>query len=192
MKPVMEPLDAIAAASSTFVAVLDQVPTDGLGATTPCEEWDVRELIGHVIIGSQMAVALLDGASADEVRAFFDQTFGDDIVDVCRESVAAQLDRVYTVTDWDAEVHHVVGDMPASRLLGFRTGDLTLHAWDLATSFGLDDGIADDLAADVYEHMAPMAPFIGQTGMFGSGPSGAVDGEGAALDRLLDLSGRRP
>ncbi|HEY4928463.1 MAG TPA: TIGR03086 family metal-binding protein [Acidimicrobiales bacterium] len=192
MEPVMEPLDAIAAASSTFVAVLDQVPSDQLGAATPCEEWDVRELLAHVIVGSHMAVALLDGASADEAKEFWGQTFGDDIVDVCRESVDVQLDRVNIVSDWDAAVHHVVGDMPASRLLGFRTSDLTLHAWDLATAFGIDDGIADDLAADVYVSLAPMAPFIGDTGMFGSGPSGAVGDDATVKDRLLDLAGRRP
>jgi uncharacterized protein (TIGR03086 family) len=192
MEPVMGLLNAIAVASSTFVAALDQVPTDQLGAATPCEEWDVRELFGHVIVGRQMAVALLDGASAGEAKEFWSQTSGDDIVDVCRESVDVQLDRFNFDSDWDTAVRHVVGDMPASRLLGFRTGDLTLHAWDLATAFGIDDGIADDLAADVYESLAPLAPFFGDTGMFGSGPSGAVGDNATVEDRFFDLAGRRP
>ncbi|HEY5110478.1 MAG TPA: TIGR03086 family metal-binding protein [Acidimicrobiales bacterium] len=188
----MEPLDAIAVASSTFVDVLDQVGPDRLTAATPCEGWDVRELLGHVIVGDQMAVALLDGASQDEAKEFWGQTFGDDIVDVCRESVATELDRIHAVSDWDAVVHHVMGDIPASQLLGFRIGDLTLHSWDLATALGIDDTIPDDLATVVYESLLPMAPFIGEIGMFGSGPSGTV-GEDAPLKiRLLDLTGRRP
>ena len=188
----MEPLDAIAAASSTFVAVLDQVGTDQLGVATPCEEWDVRDLLGHIIVGSQMAVALLDGASQDEAAAFRNQSFGGDVVDRCRQAVADQLARIGAVSDWDVVVHHTVGDVPASRLLEFRIGDLTLHAWDLATAIGVDDGIADDLASVALEQLLPMAPFIGEIGVFGPGPSGSVGEDAPAVTRLLDLAGRRP
>ena len=188
----MEPIDAIAVASSTFVDVLDQVAADQLGSATPCEGWDVAELVGHVAMGSQMAVALLDGASLDEAMAFREQTFGDDLVDVCREAISLQLDRILVVSDWDSIVHHPVGDVPAAQLLGFRTGDLTVHAWDLAIALGLDDGIPDDLATVVYESLQPMAAFIGEIGMFGSGPSDTVGEDAPVKTRLLDLTGRRP
>ena len=188
----MEPFDAIALASSTFVDVLDQTEPELLSAATPCEDWDVKELVGHVVVGSQMTVALLDGAGRDEVMGFRGQTFDDDVVDRCREAIATQLDRILIVSDWDVIVHHPVGDVPASQLLGFRIGDLTLHSWDLASALGIDDAIPDDLVAVVYESMLPMAAFIGEIGMFGSGPSGTV-GENAPLKaRLLDLTGRRP
>ena len=186
----MEPLDAIAVASSTFVDVLDQVEPGQLGAATPCEDWDVRELVAHVIVGSQMGVALLDGATLDEAKGFWGQTFGDDVIDVCREAISLQLDRIHAVSDWDAVVHHPMGDIPASQLLGFRIGDLTLHAWDLATALGVDDGIPDDLATVVLESMLPMAAFIGEIGIFGSGPSGTVGEDAPLKTRLLDLTGR--
>jgi len=188
----MEPLDAVAIASSTFVEVLDQVEPGQLSGATPCEGWDVRELVGHVIVGSQMGVALLDGASLDEAKGSWGQTFGDDVVDVCLEEIGTQLDRIHAVSDWDVVVHHPMGDISASRLIGFRIGDLTLHAWDLAIALGVDDGIPDDLTAVVYESLLPMAPFIGEIGMFGSGPSGTVGEDAPLKTRLLDLTGRRP
>jgi hypothetical protein len=40
--------------------------------------------------------------------------------------------------------------------------------------------------------MQPMAPFIGQTGVFGSGPSGDVAADAPLQQRLLDFTGRRP
>jgi len=95
------------------------------------------------------------------------------------------------VTDWDEVVHHPVGDVAASQLLGFRTGDLTLHAWDLATAIGVDARISVDLATVVYESMKPMEPFIGQIGLFGQGPSGDVGDDADVRQRLLDLTGRR-
>ena len=188
----MEPLDALAAASSTFTGVLDRVRPEHLAATTPCDEWDVRGLLAHVLIGDLMTGELLDGATQEEARALWDQEFGDDLIDRCRASVADQLTRMRAVDDWDVVVHHVVGDVPASQLVQFRTGDLTLHAWDLARAVGTDVVIPDDLAERIYEDLLPMAPFIGQIGVFGTGPSGTVPDDAPITLRLLDFTGRRP
>ena len=188
----MEPLDALATASSTFTSVLDLVRPEQLGAATPCEDWDVRGLLTHVHIGGLMTEALLDGASQEEAVALWGQEFSDDVVDLCRASVASQLTRMRSVDDWDLVVHHIVGDVPASQLIQFRTGDLTLHAWDLATAIGADVELPDDLAERVYESLLPMAPFIGEIGIFGSGPSGTVPDDAPITVRLLDFTGRRP
>ena len=188
----MEPLDALTAATATFSRVLDHVGTDRLSAPTPCDEWDVAGLLGHVVVGSEMAVGLLDGATRDEAMGFWGQVFGADVADRCRAALDAQSARFALVTDWDATVHHVVGDVPASQLLQFRIGDLTLHAWDLATAIGVDAGISDELAAVVLESMLPMAEVIGQIGLFGEGPSGTVSDDAPITVRLLDFTGRRP
>lgn len=188
----MEPLDALATASATFTAVLDKVRSDELATATPCEEWDVRGLLTHVLIGDLMTGELLDGASQEEARALWDQEFGDDLIDRCRRSVVDQWIRMRAVDDWDVVVHHMVGDVPASQLLQFRTGDLTLHAWDLARAIGADVAIPDDLAERIYESLLPMAPFIGEIGVFGTGPSGTVPDDAPITLRLLDLTGRRP
>jgi len=188
----MEPLDALGLATSTFVDVLDQVTDAQLHVQTPCEDWDVAALVEHVAMGSEMAVALADGASQEEALAFRDREFGgDDPVSACRAAVDAQMVRLRSVTDWDAVVHHPIGDVPAGQLLGFRTGDLTLHAWDLATAIGADTSLPDELALVVYESMKPMEPFIGQIGLFGDGPSGSVGEDADLQQRLLDLTGRR-
>jgi len=188
----MEPLGALDLATATFADVLAHVDDGRLHAPTPCAEWDVAALVEHVTMGSEMAVAMLDGASREETLAFRDRAFGgDDPVSACRAALGAQAARLRAVTDWDAVVHHPVGDVPASQLLEFRTGDLTLHAWDLATALGVDPGLPEPLVETVYESMLPMEPFIGQIGMFGQGPSGEVGDDATVERRLLDLTGRR-
>lgn len=188
----MEPLDALTLATSTFVGVLDGVAEPQMHLPTPCDEWDVAALIEHVTMGSEMAIALADGASLEEALAFGDREFGgDDLVSACRAAVDAQVLRLGTVTDWEAMVHHPVGDVPASQLLGFRTGDLTLHAWDLATAIGADTDLPADLALVVYQSLKPMESFIGEIGMFGQGPSGDVGDDADIQQRLLDIAGRR-
>jgi uncharacterized protein (TIGR03086 family) len=189
----MEPLDALSLASSTFVDLLTQVGDAQLTRPTPCEGWDVAALIAHVTMGDEMAIALIDGCSKEEALAYLDEEFGgEDPVSSCRSSVSAQMTRMQAVTDWDAIVHHPVGDVTASQLIGFRTGDLTVHAWDLANGVGADDRLPEELAAVVYESMKPMETFIGQIGIFGEGPSGSIGDDEDIQRRLLDLTGRRP
>jgi uncharacterized protein (TIGR03086 family) len=189
----MEPLDALSLASSTFVDVLAQVGDGQLTRPTPCEGWDVAALVAHVTMGNEMTIALIDGCSNEEALAYRDREFGgEDPVSSCRSSVSAQMTRMRAVADWDAIVHHPVGDVSMSQLIGFRTGDLTIHAWDLSTAIGADDSLPEDLAVVVYENMKPMESFIGQIGLFGEGPSGSVGDDADVQRRLLDLTGRRP
>jgi len=153
----------------------------------------VTALIAHVTMGNEMAIALIDGCSKEEALAYLDGEFsGEDPVSSCRSSVSAQMTRLRAITDWEAIVHHPVGDVPVSQLIGFRTGDLTVHAWDMANAIGADDSLPEELAVVVYDSLKPMESFIGQIGIFGAGPSGSIGGDADVQQRLLDLTGRRP
>ena len=88
--------------------------------------------------------------------------------------------------------HPNIGDITAAQLFGFRIADLTLHAWDLARAIGANERLDDELVELVYAGMQPLTPFIAQTGMFGSGPSGEHADDVPTQTRMLDLSGRRP
>jgi len=83
-------------------------------------------------------------------------------------------------------------DMPGAQLLGFRIGDLALHTWDLARAIGGDEELDEGLTANVWETLEPMAPFIGEIGVFGTGPSGTVGSDAPLQTRLLGVTGRRP
>jgi hypothetical protein len=84
-----------------------------------------------------------------------------------------------------------VGDRPAAQLLGFRVADYTFHAWDLAHAIGADEQLHDGLVRELWQVMAPMAPVLGESGQFGTGPSADLDPKAPLQTRLLDLSGRR-
>ena len=34
-----------------------------------------------------------------------------------------------------------MGDLPGAEILGFRIGDITVHAWDLARALGVDEAL---------------------------------------------------
>jgi uncharacterized protein (TIGR03086 family) len=175
-----------------FARVLGAVTTQDWASPTPCEGWTVRDLVVHVVGGTVTSVALLDGASRDEAFALRQtDVLGDEPLEAFR-TAQAQLSERFRKADLEMIVHHMVGDIPAAMLLGFRIGDLTLHSWDLARAVQADETLDPVLVQAAWDALAPMGETIGQTGVFGAGPSGAVGEDAPLQTRLLDLTGRRP
>ena len=57
-------LDALDRANGEFRNRLEQVRPDDWSRPTPCDEWDVRFLVAHVVGGSRFAASVLSGSSA--------------------------------------------------------------------------------------------------------------------------------
>jgi uncharacterized protein (TIGR03086 family) len=185
----MNDLQALAAAGAEYRRRLDATADGQWTAPTRCGSWDVAALTDHVSGGNQMSVALLAGADAatalaevtapstDDPQARFDAT--------CAAQLAAfQADGALTMT-----VHHPSLDMPGDTLLMFRTLDLAVHGWDLATSLGLDTSLDPDLVASLWRRLEPFAPLLAASGMFGT-PEGDAPADATPQQRLLHATGR--
>jgi uncharacterized protein (TIGR03086 family) len=160
---------------------------------TPCTDWNVTDLVVHMIEGSAMTLLLLQGASAKESLSAFGAAHGADLEAELDRALTDELAAFGKPDALDTIVHHpAAGDVPGSALYGFRTGDYLLHSWDVARATGGDETLDESLVAVTWEAMQPMAPFIAQIGIFGAGPSGTVDADAPLQRRLLDFTGRRP
>jgi uncharacterized protein (TIGR03086 family) len=190
----MDLLAALDRAAGEFARRLGAAPESAYGDPTPCTDWDVRQLILHVVGGNHMSVALLDGATAEESIAAIRAAVAGvtDLPAAFDASVAAQRAAFHRPGALDGTVHHVVGDIPASMLLGFRVSDLLLHSWDLARGLGADDTLDPEVLEVVWGFAAPMAEGMRASGRFGEGASGSLPDDAPLQDRVLDVHGRRP
>jgi len=188
----MDQFDVLDHGGAQFARVLGAVTPQDWASPTPCEGWTVRDLVVHVVGGTVMSVALLGGATSDEAFALLQtDVLGDEPLDTF-VAAQAELSAAFRAADLEMTVHHMVGDIPASMLLGFRIGDLTLHSWDLARAIQADETLDPVLVQAVWEAVSPLRDSIGQIGVFGDGPSGDVADDAPLHLRLLDLTGRRP
>lgn len=180
-------------ADEMFSIRLSGIAADQWHLPTPCTDWDVRQLVGHVVAGSAMAATILRGASRNEAIAVLGvDELGADPSSDYRRLLDEQAAAFESVPSLDVVCEHPAGDMTARQLLDFRVADLVLHSWDIAVACGLDRHLDDDLVREVWDGLVPMAPFIGRLGVFGPGPSGVMPDDADLQLRLLDLSGRRP
>ncbi len=188
----MSDVELLSLAHEEFGTTLAAVRPAHWGVPTPCDGWAVSDLVGHAVCGELLSTALLGGATSDAAIAGLptldldeaQRRYGE-ITSACTAAFAepGALDRI---------VHHPMGEIPASRMLGFRVGDMTLHRWDLARAIGTDDVLDPRLVQAVWDQLQPVAPFISTLGVFGAGPSGEVAADDDLQRRLLDLTGRRP
>jgi uncharacterized protein (TIGR03086 family) len=189
----MDHLDLLRAARDDFRERLDAVGPDQWSQPTPCDDWTVRELVCHLVRGNVMSELRLAGTSREDTLAAMAAVDpGEDVVGAFDDSAQRQ-EKAFAAPDALVRTcHHPVGDIPCSQLLGFRVGDMMLHAWDLARAIGADESLRPEVVSAVWESLSPLAPVIGEIGLFGSGPSGSVPEDAPLQVRVLDLSGRRP
>src|SRR5262245_32939275 len=189
----MDQFDVLDHGGTQFARVLGAVTPQDWAFPTPCEGWSVQDLVVHVVGGTKMSVVLLDGGSLDDAFAVVQgDVLGDEPLDTFRTAHAEAVARFRALESLEMIVHHPVGDIPAAMLLGFRIGDLTLHSWDLARAIGADETLDPVLVQAVWDAVSPLRDTIGQSGVFGDGPSGDVGDDEPLQTRLLDLMGRRP
>jgi len=185
--------DSLHRAADGFRKVVAQVGDDQWDLATPCDAWTVRQLVGHVAAGCQMAATLAAGGTRqDAIGVLGIDHLGDRPVEAVDAALDAQQ-AAFEQPGVDSQVfEHPAGDMPGVQVIRFRLGDLLVHQWDLARAIGADETLDPGLVAEVWDGIAPMIPMMANSGVFGSGPSGDVADDAPAQVRLLDAMGRRP
>ncbi|GAA2247299.1 hypothetical protein GCM10010145_13020 [Streptomyces ruber] len=180
--------ELLEAASARAVPVVRGVPDERLGGPTPCAEYSVRELVGHlthVVVGFQAYAA-----KGEADFAVTPDYVGED--PGWRERFAAEAGRLVEAWAAPGAEEGTAGrtGLPARTLGHMVLLDLLVHAWDLAVATGQDfepDPSVVELLTPVVEQMAPTAREWKAFGAPAPVPDGAT-----AFERLLATTGRDP
>ena len=189
----VEPIEQFEAVVPTLGALVAGIRSDQLDNPTPCDEFTVRDLLGHFIGNLDR---LTDGFSRGEPITDLTprpEMLGDDPAKTY-DAVTAEFDAVIRqpgAMDTVVSLPAPFGDVPAPVIVGFVAFDFMVHSWDLATATGQQYTPPDDLVAeaDAFARQV-IAPPMRVPGVFGAEvdpPAGAT-----ALERLVAFSGRQP
>jgi uncharacterized protein (TIGR03086 family) len=173
--------------------ILDGVTPAQYGLATPCEGWDVRALMNHVLGTLSLGAALLgdtppaDNMAPGELPDV--DLVGDDPLKAYRIGVEALLGSAGG--DALTRSHTTpLGEMRGAMLGGFTTLDIAVHGWDLAKATGqnatLDANLAEVVLGFARQTITvdSRAPRIG--------PEVPVGPGAPVTDQLVGYLGRRP
>jgi uncharacterized protein (TIGR03086 family) len=203
----IDPRPLFSAATTTGTEMIAAVRSDQLANATPCPEFDVRSLLGHLV---------------DVLHRVAAMGRGDDPAST-RTEVADAADNAWTATwrvaagdanaAWadDAALERTIvlpwaTDTGGVALLGY-VSEITVHTWDLAQATGRRPEFNDAAVAGAYELMRSWLPGEGRAEVFeevrkkmGSGARAdnafaevvPVPDDAPLIDRLVAWTGRRP
>jgi uncharacterized protein (TIGR03086 family) len=172
-----------------FGAVVERLRDDQWDNPTPCTGWSARAVVGHVIHGSRMIMAIAAGAAPVPPATDPASIAGDDPTGAWRarrDEIEQGLGRV----DLDAEVATLQGSLRVDDGLGQAVIEPLVHGWDLASATGQPIQLPDHLVVPLLATLEPLDEVIRPSGMFADRQPIANDA--SAQDRLLSFVGRRP
>jgi len=184
--------DALHRAGQEFAARLHLVRPDDWPRPTPCDEWDVRALVNHVVGGNVRYRMILHGEPDGAVLATHaHDMLGADPVGAFDRGLREMIGAFAAPGALDRTVRHPKsGEMSGRQLRLLRVDELAVHSWDLARAVDADDRLDRDLMAWLFEHMKAIEPFIVNSGMYKESAPGLESGD--PQQRLLHLLGRHP
>jgi uncharacterized protein (TIGR03086 family) len=156
---------------------------------TPCAEWDVRALVGHVVTENLWVPPLFEGLTVADVGSRLDgDPLGADARSAWDGSAAAATAAISADGAMDRVVHLSFGDVPGHEYVTQLVADLVIHGWDLARAIGQDETLDPELVALCASWFSGIAEQARQAGIVG--PALPVSETADAQTRLLADFGR--
>ncbi len=191
-------LELFLTAQREFGTRVHAVAEDQWQASTPCREWSVADLVGHLVDEHRWAAPLLHGQDIETAAKIVQGTrslpvdggVGANLAEEWDEAAVGSADAFSADGALDRTVTLSYGERPVSEYLGQMTFDLTLHAWDLGTAIGYPGTLPDDLVQSAWNLVKDMGDAFNESEMFGERV--AVPDDAPTLHKLLGFTGRNP
>ena len=166
------------------------VGPDQWSLPTPCQDWDVRALVNHVVGEDRWTEPLMQGATIEEVGDRFDgDLLGDDPRAAAHDAADRATLAVAEELSPGGKVHLSYGEEDMAEYVAQLAADHLIHGWDLAVATGGDTALDDELVEAVGTWFAEREEMYRAAGLVAA--RAEADG-GDAQSELLARSGRDP
>lgn len=182
---IVELLDNVTEWAETKVAGVDD---EHLGSPTPCDEWNVRDLINHMVGVLRRFEAATRGEQLAPPTTPPPDVIGDEPAAVYAEARRATV-AAYSAPGAAEQTVTAGKEMPR---LGIAIADQLVHGWDLAKATDQDAMMPSDLAEKTWQLLNGFVPdAVRGEGKIFREPV-AVPDDANAQDKLIAYCGRTP
>lgn len=167
---------------------IDQLQPKDYNLPTPDTEWDAHTLANHMLYELSWIPDIMAGQTIAEVGSKYDgDLIGENPAGAWEEAAALAKGEV-AVADLRATAHLSYGNVQNRDYIQQVSGDLLIHAWDLAAALGIDRRLDPTAVEEVYAGILPSAQSLSKSGLYK--PSLVVPPDADTQTQLLALVGR--
>ncbi|MCT2592880.1 TIGR03086 family protein [Streptomyces sp. N2-109] len=178
---------AVALCGRTLAAVRPEQ----LDGPTPCPDYTVRQLSGHLVAVMRRVSVIGRDGDLFTVPDVADE-LADDEYPLAWEAAAHEAEEVWSAPAVLDRPHRgPAGEMPGTVLLGVYTTEFTLHTWDLAKATGQIPSWDQEVLGSLVRKMK-LIPAEPRGGRVPFGPVVAVPADASDIDKVVAWHGRQP
>ena len=172
-----------------FDARVRAVGGDQWELPTPCSDWNVRQLVNHLVYENRWTVPLMEGGTLAEVGDRYEgDLLGDDPKGAWESSAREAVEAVQAPGALGRTVDLSSGPTPAGEYVNQLFADHLIHAWDLARAVGADERLDPELVDACATWFTRMEPLYRSIGAIGKRPETPPDADAQTV--LLAAFGR--
>lgn len=175
--------------SQAMLSVLHGIKPEQFNNPTPCENWDVKQLMNHMIGSFTFFTARAKGEEPEPRMEFYADNF-QDTVNLLEKSAKEATEAWKTPGVMEKKIQAPMGEVTGQFMAGITANEFLAHGWDLAKATGqkieVDDAVAEKVLEAAKKRMTP------ETRGRAFAPEVKLPDDVPAVDRLAAFLGRRP
>jgi uncharacterized protein (TIGR03086 family) len=190
-------LNKFLTAQRAFSDRVHAVREDQWSAPTPCRDWTVADLVGHLAEENRWAAPLLHGLDLESAGKVVEGSrklpvhggVGANLAEEWDEAAVESADAFSSDGALDRTVNLSRGATPARQYAAEMIFDLVVHGWDLGRAIGYSEPLPADVVEDVYQFAQEFGDLSG-SGAFDKPVE--VPDDASTIDKLIAFTGRDP
>ena len=185
----MDIVTTLERSASATAAVASGVRPDQFDSPTPCSEWNVEQLMNHLIGSLEYFTARAEGRQPGPLQAAPPTTY-DQTIEHRQNAAAATAQAWRRPGALEQMIDTGAGKMPGSAMVTLVASEMLTHSWDLAKATGqrmpADDVGVDQVLSGMRQSLKP------QSRQPGFGPEVQPRKDAPPIDKLAAFLGRQP
>jgi uncharacterized protein (TIGR03086 family) len=189
-----DPLWILDLAQTRAAAVIATIRPNQLDLPTPCDEWDVRDILNKMVASTLMFTSFARREQPDpELDLIHPKPIiGDDPLGAFEAAAAASRAAWRADGAVEGMALSTVGEAPAKAVMHARIFDTTILSWDIATATGVAHGIDETQATYVTRIARALVPLVRSNSQERYKEAVELDPAADPVAELIAVTGRDP
>lgn len=169
-------------------AVIERVDPSHFNHPTPCDDWNLKQLLQHLYYELAWAPDIFAGKTIKQVGDSYEGDLLGKDYQASWQKLSNIAQKAIDVVKPKAKAHLSYGTVPMERYVKEIANDLLVHSWDIGQAMDYTLILDHEAVETIYKEVLPRADSFAESGFYG--PRVKLGGIADTQIKLLAIYGR--